>query len=74
MSCLVFLSFNIEFLVDQVELRTGRHLQYEVSGAKKDDTDYESGYVTVIRKTPDCQTGRATALFNWKAIDMEVLN
>jgi len=61
-------------LVDQVELRTGRHLQYEVSGANENDTDYESGYVTVIRKTPECPTGKATALFNWKAIAMEVLD
>lgn len=49
-------------------------MQYELSGAKKEDSDYESGYVTVIRKTPDFPTGKATALFNWKAIAMEVLN
>ncbi|KAG0599693.1 hypothetical protein M758_12G172000 [Ceratodon purpureus] len=54
-----------------VELRTGRHLQYGISNAKE-DPEYESGYVTVIRKTPDCPAGKATALFNWKAIAMEV--
>jgi len=55
-----------------VELHAGRHLQYEVSPGKQQD--YESGFVTVIRKNPDCPTGKATALFNWKAIAVEVLN
>jgi len=65
--------FNqFEFWVYQVELRTGRHLQYEVSHGKQQD--YESGFVTVIRKTLDYPTGKATALFNWKAIAVEVLN
>ena len=37
--------------------------------AKPED---ESGFVTLIRHTPECLTGKATALFNWKAPIMQV--
>ena len=56
-------------LLAQVGLVSGRWLQYQVRDCKPED---ECGYVTLVRYTPECPTGKATALFNWKSAAMEV--
>lgn len=58
-------------LLAQVGLVSGRWLQYQVRDCKPED---ECGYVTLVRYTPECPTGKATALFNWKSAAMEVCN
>lgn len=52
-----------------VGLVSGRWLQYQVQNSQPEE---ERGYVTVVRYTPECPTGKATALFNWKSAAMEV--
>lgn len=52
-----------------VALVCGRWLQYQVRDAPAEE---ERGFVTVVRYTPECPTGKATALFNWKSAAMEV--
>lgn len=52
-----------------VALISGRWLQYQVRGSC---CEQERGFVTVVRFTPECPTGKATALFNWKSGAMEV--
>lgn len=51
-------------------LLNGRKLQYQVAGAKDEE---EEGFVTLVRYTPQCPQGKATALFNWKVSAMEFL-
>lgn len=53
-----------------VGLVSGRWLQYQVRDSRPEE---ERGFVTVVRYTPECPTGKATALFNWKSAVMEVL-
>lgn len=52
-----------------IALISGRWLQYQV---RDSPTEEERGFVTVVRYTPECPTGKATALFNWKSGAMEV--
>lgn len=52
-----------------VELVSGRRLQYQVRDCPPEE---ERGFVTVVRYTPECSTGKATALYNWKSGAMEV--
>jgi len=52
-----------------VALVSGRWLQYQVRDGPPEE---ERGFVTVVRYTPECPTGKATALFNWKSAAMEV--
>ncbi|KAG0620699.1 hypothetical protein M758_4G236500 [Ceratodon purpureus] len=52
-----------------IGLVSGRWLQYQVKDSQPEE---ERGFVTVIRYTPECPTGKATALFNWKSAAMEV--
>ena len=52
-----------------VGLISGRWLQYQVRDSQPED---ERGFVTVVRYTPECPTGKATALFNWMSAAMEV--
>lgn len=54
-----------------VGLISGRWLQYQVAESRPEE---ERGFVTVVRYTPECPTGRATALFNWMSAAMEVIN
>ncbi|KAH9305592.1 hypothetical protein KI387_009996 [Taxus chinensis] len=51
-------------------LLNGRKLQYQVKEAKAEE---EEGFVTLVRYTPQCPQGKATALFNWKVSAMEFL-
>lgn len=52
-----------------VALVSGRWLQYQVRDSPAEE---ERGFVTLVRYTPECPTGKATALFNWKSGAMEV--
>lgn len=52
-----------------IGLVSGRWLQYQVRDSQPED---ERGFVTVVRYTPECPTGKATALFNWKSGAVEV--
>ena len=52
-----------------VALLFGRWLQYRVVDSPPEE---ERGFVTVVRYTPECPTGKATALYNWKSGAIEV--
>ena len=52
-----------------VALVSGRWMQYQVRDSPAEE---ERGFVTVVRYTPECPTGKATALYNWKSGAMEV--
>lgn len=65
-----------------VRLLQGRHLQYQVKSSdaekkeeqmKRDGSNAEDEYVTVIRYSEDNPTGKATALINWKMLVVELL-
>lgn len=53
-----------------IRLLNGRHMQYEVPSSVPEE---EEGFVTLVRYTAEARQGRATALFNWKLLAMEVL-
>ncbi|KAH7388396.1 hypothetical protein KP509_16G074000 [Ceratopteris richardii] len=53
-----------------IRLLNGRHMRYEISSSVPEE---EEGFVTLVRYTADARQGRATALFNWKLLAMEVL-
>lgn len=66
----------------QVRLLQGRHLQYQVKRSdvgkkeeemKREGSNEEDEYVTVIRYSDDNPTGKATALINWKLLAVELL-
>lgn len=54
-----------------VGLISGRWLQYQIRDSQPAE---ERGFVTVVRYTSECPTGKATALFNWMSGAMEVQN
>uniref|UniRef100_A0A0D6QZY7 Glycine-rich domain-containing protein-like n=1 Tax=Araucaria cunninghamii TaxID=56994 RepID=A0A0D6QZY7_ARACU len=52
-----------------LRLLSGRKLQYEVKGSKP---QIEREFVTLVRYTPEAPFGKATSLFNWKSLSVEV--
>ncbi|XP_078439863.1 enolase (DUF1399) [Wolffia australiana] len=66
------LEFNVESenSLEKMRIEVGRKLQYKV---KKTAPDEEEEFVTFIRYLPEFPEGRATALFNWRRLAVELL-
>lgn len=64
-----------------VKLLKGRKLQYHlpkfdlssISNKQEEEEDHEEGFLTLVRFTEENPTGRATALFNWKLLLLELM-